>query len=174
MGHPQNIILVGFMGTGKTTVGRRLADALGMTFVDMDDVIVERAGKPIPRIFEEDGEPHFRNMERQLVRDLAAQPGLVVGAGGGIVLDPGNVADFSATGLVICLWAEPQAVLDRVAGDTNRPLLQVEDKLARICELLEKRRPLYEAIPCRIDTTGLTAEQVVEQALDRFRGGTHS
>ena len=162
---PRNIVLVGFMGTGKTTVGRILADRRAFAFLDMDDMIVEREGKPIPRIFAEDGESHFRTTERALVRELAARSGLVIATGGGIVLNPDNVADFARTGLVVCLWAEPEAILRRVGNDANRPLLACDDKIGRIRELLAKRRPLYEAIPTRVDTTGLTPAAVSDLIL---------
>lgn len=153
------------MGTGKTCVGHIVADRLGMRFLDMDDVIVERAGKAIARIFAEDGEPHFRALERRLVAELANTGGLVIGAGGGIVLDPENVGDFARTGLVVCLSASPEAILARVASDTARPLLAGGDKMRKIADLLDKRRPLYEAVPCQVDTTGLDPEQVASEIL---------
>ena len=157
----KNIVLAGFMGTGKTGVGRKLADRLGRTFLDMDDVIVERQGKPIPRIFAEDGEPFFRALERDLVRELSARQGLVIGTGGGIVLNPENVADFSRTGLVVCLSATPQTILKRVEGDTNRPLLSGGDPMKKILDLLAKRQALYDAIPHQIDTSNLSLDEVV-------------
>ncbi len=156
------------MGTGKTTVGRILADRRAFAFLDMDNMIVEREGKPIPRIFAEKGEVYFRATERALVSELAARSGLVIATGGGIVLNPDNIADFSRTGLVVCLWAEPEAILRRVGHDTNRPLLACENKLGRIRELLAKRRPLYEAIPTRVDTTGLTPNDVSDRILTLY------
>jgi shikimate kinase len=170
MGTRRNIVLVGFMGTGKTSVGRRLALRLGMTFVDMDDVIREREGRPIPRIFAENGEPYFRSLERALVGELSRQTGLVVSTGGGIVLNPENVRDYASSGLVVCLSAAPEAILQRVAGDTNRPLLAGDDKMKKILPLLETRRPLYAAIPHQVDTTRLSVEQVVERVLELYRG----
>jgi shikimate kinase len=161
-----NIVLVGFMGTGKTSVGQCLAQRLDMTFLDMDDLIVERRGKSIPEIFSEDGEPHFRSLERELVKELAAKTGLVVGAGGGIVINPDNISDFSATGLVVCLTATPQEILSRVGSDTNRPLLAVDDKLKKINDLLESRRELYAAVPGQVDTSGLTVAEVVDKIIE--------
>lgn len=166
---PRNIVLVGFMGAGKTCVGRFLAERLGMTFVDMDDVIVEREGKPIPRIFADEGEPHFRLVERRLVRELAARGGQVVGTGGGIVLDPDNIQDFSRTGLVVCLRASPRTILERVAHDTNRPLLAGADKMAKIRDILDARRALYDAVPCRVDTDSLTVEEVAQRIIGLYR-----
>ncbi len=158
-----NIVLVGFMGTGKTTIGRAVAQRCGSRFVDMDDVIVERAGKAIPEIFRDDGEAGFRKIERKVAHDLANESGLVIATGGGVVLDPDNMADFTRTGTVICLSATPEAILARVQHDTNRPLLQEEDVLGKINALLEKRRALYDAIPNQIDTTLLTTEEVTDR-----------
>lgn len=163
-----NIVLVGFMGTGKTAVGKRLAERLNMTFLDMDDIIEERAGKSIPRIFAEDGEPHFRALERALVRELSEKTGLVIGAGGGVVLNPDNISDYSRTGLVVCLSATPEVILDRVAGDTARPLLAGDDKIKKIRNLLEFRRKFYDAIPCQIDTAELSIEQVADKVIAHY------
>ena len=157
-----NIVLMGFMGTGKSTVGRKLAALSGMTFVDMDSLIEERAGKPISRIFAEEGEPHFRAMERALVRELAHRNGLVIACGGGVVLNPDNIADYGKTGLVVCLSATPEIILQRTALARNRPLLEEQDRRARILDLLEKRRACYASIPHQVDTSTLSADQVVQ------------
>lgn len=163
-----NIVLVGFMGTGKSSVGQVIAGELHWQFVDMDTLIVERQGKPIPRIFAEDGEPHFRALERALVQELAAGEGLVISTGGGIVLNPKNIEDFDATGLVVCLRARPETILDRVGQDTNRPLLAVEDKLGKIRQLLEARSKLYDAIGCQVDTDGLTPHQIANVIIGTY------
>lgn len=163
-----NIVLLGFMGTGKTSVGRALAQRLRMTFADMDALIEEREGKSISRIFAEDGEPHFRALERALVSELAAGTGRVIGAGGGVVLNPDNVRDFERTGLAVCLSATPEEILRRVRDDAARPLLAGGDKLASIVRILEQRRQHYAAIRRRIDTTGLTVAQVVERILAMY------
>ncbi|MFH1477104.1 MAG: shikimate kinase [Verrucomicrobiota bacterium] len=170
-----NIILVGFMGTGKTTVGRVLADRLKRVFVDMDVELEARAGKPIPKIFAEDGEPAFRRMERDLVVELSRQPvrhslgdggrNLVVAAGGGVVLNPDNIRDFSATGRVICLKAAPDEILRRVSGSNHRPLLEQGDKGERIRKLLMTRQPFYDAIPAQVDTTGKSVAGIVADVL---------
>ncbi|MFH0908622.1 MAG: shikimate kinase [bacterium] len=165
----RNIILVGFMGTGKSSTGRIVAERLGRRFVDMDALIEEQAGKSIPKIFAENGEPHFRSLERNLVRDLSGRTGLVIAPGGGIVLNPENIADFSRTGLVICLHATPQMILARVGADANRPLLQGGDQLQTITDLLAKRQPLYDAIPHRIDTDGFTPADVAGKVIELFR-----
>jgi shikimate kinase len=169
MNNSRNLILVGFMGTGKTHIGHELAKRLELTFMDMDDAIVERAGKPIPEIFADDGEAQFRSLERQLVIDIAGQTGLVVATGGGVVLNPANVQDFSKSGLVICLSATPEVILSRVEHDTNRPLLNAGDKMEKIQTLLASRQALYEAIPNQIDTSELNAEAVVDRILSLYR-----
>lgn len=160
-----NIILVGFMGTGKTTVGRILASRLKKKFVDMDDVLEERAGKAISLIFSEDGEPYFRNMERKLVQELAANSNQVIAAGGGIVLNPDNITDFSRSGRVICLLASENEILRRVSASTVRPLLEQGDKLQNIKKIMEQRRPLYESINDRVNTSGFTPEQVADKIM---------
>ena len=180
-----NIILVGFMGTGKTTIGRALADQLKRDFVDMDAELETRAGKPIPRIFAEDGEEVFRRMERDLVVELSRRPvrhlvrrslgkdgslgdggsNLVIAAGGGVVLNPDNIRDFSATGHVICLKATPDEILSRVSGSNHRPLLEQGNKEERIRNLFQQRQPFYDVIPCQVDTTGKTVCEVVAEVL---------
>jgi shikimate kinase len=164
----QNIVLVGFMGTGKSATGKVLAKRLGREFLDMDTLIEKREGKSIAAIFAEDGEPHFRKLERALVQELAGCSGLVIAPGGGIVLNPDNIADFGRSGLVVCLKATPETILKRVGNDTNRPLLQGGDKLQKIKDLLGKRKALYDAVPHGIDTDGQTPEQTADAVLALF------
>lgn len=161
----KNIVLMGFMGTGKTTVGKQLANRLNMEFIDMDHMIEARAGKSITRIFAEEGEPHFRNMERELTKELSARQGLVIGCGGGVVLNPDNIRDYQRTGLVVCLTASPDTIFKRTAKANHRPLLEEQDRLQRIRELLEKRKSLYGSIPHQIDTDILSPAKVVETIL---------
>jgi shikimate kinase len=161
----RNLILMGFMGTGKSVTGRYLAKTLNRRFIDMDDYIEARAGKSIPAIFAEDGEPAFRGMEREVVQELSRQQDLVIACGGGVVLNPDNVRDFSQTGVVIGLTASPEQILARVAGDTQRPLLQKPDREAAVRALLAERQPLYDALPVSVDTNGKTAAQVGDDIL---------
>src|ERR1035437_5963615 len=158
-----NLVLTGFMATGKSTVGRRLAERLGLRFLDLDTHIEARAGKPIARIFAEDGEPAFRDMERQAVIKISVPAGLAIATGGGIVLNPDNLRDFARGGLVVCLSATLDTILRRTAGNTTRPLLQHPDRRARVQHLLQQRAALYAAIPHQIATDNLSPEVIVER-----------
>jgi 3-dehydroquinate synthase len=164
-GNSENLILTGFMGTGKTAVGRALARRLGRAFVDMDAIIEERAGEPIARIFAEEGEAAFRRMEADLCRELAAQQGLVIATGGGALLPEDNLAMVRASGPVICLTASPEAILRRLANGGDRPLLNAHDRRARIAALLAERAEAYGRIPLQIDTTGLSVKEVAYRIL---------
>ncbi len=141
-----NIILTGFMGAGKTVTGQEVAARLGRPFVDLDDVIVERAGKPIPAIFAEDGEPAFRAIEAAICEELSAPAGLVIAVGGGAVVNPANRDALSRGGTLICLDASPETLLRRIGDDDNRPMLAGADRLARIYGLLAQRAEAYAAI----------------------------
>jgi len=167
------IILTGFMGTGKTAVGREVARRLDVPFVDMDAEIEARTGKPIPRIFSEDGEATFREMEAVLIRDLSASrdswtelaAGAVIATGGGALVDPDNLALMREHGIVICLDADPDAILRRVGNGGHRPLLDVDDPRTEIERLQAARRKAYFAIPWHIDTTGLAIHQVAGRVM---------
>jgi len=163
------------MGTGKTSIGRYIAAQLGRPFVDLDDLIVQRAGKPIPQIFAEDGEPAFRALESALCAELRGSSGLVVATGGGAVVHPGNREALAAGGIVICLDASLDAILARVGDDVSRPMLAGPDRRARIRDLLAQRADAYAAIPLHLDTTGLTilaaAERVMGIAAGLPEGG---
>ena len=166
----RNIILMGFMGTGKTTVGKLLARKLDMEFVDMDRVIEKREARDISSIFAEAGEPFFRSLERALVQELSTRQGLVIAAGGGVALNPANVADYSRSGLVVCLTAAPEVILKRVSKACHRPLLEGDEKSTRIRDLLEKRQALYAAIPQQVDTTRLAPQAVAKVILHMYSG----
>jgi shikimate kinase len=168
MTDPRNIVLVGFMGSGKSSTGRYVADQLGRIFIDMDTELERREGRDIPAIFAQEGEPRFRQLERALVQELAARDQLVIAPGGGIVVNPDNVRDFAARGLVINLKVSPEMVLHRVGQDPHRPLLQGADPLQRIRDLMAKRKDLYAAVPYHLETDGLTPEAVGDLVLDLF------
>jgi shikimate kinase len=139
----QNLALIGFMGTGKTTVGHLVAHQLGFAFVDTDRLIEQQAGKPIPRIFAEDGEVAFRELERRVVAGLASHRRTVIATGGGLGANPELLASLKTHALVVCLWASVEVIWERVRHATHRPLLQVADPRARIEALLHERAPIY-------------------------------
>lgn len=181
---PPNLVITGFMGTGKTSVGRVVAQRLDREFVDMDAEIEARAGKTVASIFAEDGESAFRGMERALVSELSTRTGLVIATGGGTLVDPVNARLMSRHGTIVCLTADPNEILERVtaSGAPSRPLLDVPDPRAEVALLLAARYQAYATIPWQIDTTGLSvteAAQRVQALADivtlpvRFPGGSY-
>lgn len=157
-----NIFLVGPMGVGKSTVGRMLARRLGLEFHDSDQVIEARTGVDIPLIFEIEGEAGFRRRERQVLHELTRLEGIVLATGGGAVLDADNRDDLRSRGYTVYLRADPDKLLQRTARDTQRPLLQGDDRLARIRQLLDEREELYrEVADLIIDTDQLTVRRSV-------------
>lgn len=156
----KNLVLVGFMGSGKTSAGQLAARKLGLEFLDTDALIEQRLGRTIAQIFETDGEPYFRDREREVVRELAARDGLVIATGGGIVLNPDNTRDFSRTGIVVCCWVEPRVAFERTKHATHRPLLKSATGLE---SLLRQREALYRAIPLQLDTSNLTTQQQADE-----------
>ena len=151
-------MLTGFMGTGKTTVGRILANRLGWGFVDTDEVIESRAG-PIPAIFEREGEPGFREMERSVARELAGRAGLVIATGGRMMLDPECAACLEPEADVVCLTAGAGTIIERIGDTAPRPLLAGPDASERVRELLEERAEGYGRF-ASVDTDGRSAEEV--------------
>jgi shikimate kinase len=138
--------LVGMMGAGKTTVGKKLARRMNCEFVDLDHAIEARTGVSIPTIFEIEGEAGFRQRESRVLAELVASDARVIATGGGVVLDPRNRAVMQNAGLIVYLHAPPELLYARTRHDRNRPLLQVADPLRRITELVERRDPLYREV----------------------------
>jgi len=160
----RNLVITGFMGTGKTTLGRRVAQQLGRPFVDMDAEIEAQAGKSVARIFSEDGEGAFREREAALCKVLAAQEGLVVATGGGALVNPESRAALSQSGTVVCLTCDADEIVERVraAGGPERPLLAGDDPGAAVARLLDARSEAYGAIPWQVATTGRSVEAVAQ------------
>ena len=154
---PENLILVGFMGSGKSTVGRRLARALQWRFVDLDAVIEREAGKPIPKIFEEEGETGFRKREQEALKKTLRRTFQVIACGGGIVTVPENIDLMKNGGHVFCLRASLKTVRERVGKDPNRPLA------AHLEALFEARKPLYAQFEHQIDTDMGDQKRVVRE-----------
>ena len=163
-----NIILTGFMGTGKTTVGRLLADRLSRRFVDMDVLLAEQFGKSIAAVFADDGEEAFREAEASLCAQLAREQDLVVSTGGGALVDARNRETFAASGTIVCLTAHEDEILLRLQAADDRPLLagERETRQRKMRALLRERRTAYGAISHQIDTTGLTPHEVADRVQD--------
>ena len=167
----RNIALTGFMGSGKSAVGKVLAGRLGRRFVELDDVIEEMAGKSIPDIFRQDGEIAFRELEIEATRRVSKGTDLVIACGGGIVLNMINIDRLRETSRIVYLTASPGAILRRISVDDNeRPLLDVPAPAERIRELLRFRRPFYErAADLRISTSRLSTDSVVERIISQLK-----
>lgn len=167
----QNVFLVGPMGAGKSTIGRQLARQLRLDFHDSDQVIEQRTGVDIPRIFDIEGEAGFRRREQQIIDDLTQLSGVVLATGGGVVLNPENRAHLHERGFVIYLRANAEQLLKRTDRDTQRPLLQEgDDRLSRIRQLLAERDALYtEVAHLIIDTEHLTVRRTVNDICKRLQ-----
>lgn len=156
------------MGTGKTSVGKRLAERLGWPFVDTDVMIEAREGRSVAEIFAANGEAYFRAREREAIAEAAAMRGAVVATGGGAILDERNFATLENAGLLVCLVASPEVILARTGGG-SRPLLDAPDREARVRDLLASRSAAYGRVPHAIDTSHLSLEQVVDRVLTLLR-----
>jgi shikimate kinase len=164
-----NLYLIGFMGVGKSVVGRALARHLGMHFIDADAAIEERAGMSIKRIFEEFGEAHFRDLERAFIESGHPQEGCVVSCGGGLPVQPGMQELLEARGIVVCLFAKVETIIARTLGNAKRPLLNVEDPELRIRTLLAEREPVYLKAGIGVTTDGRSIADVVKNIARIYR-----
>ena len=165
----RNLALIGFMGSGKSSVGRLVAEQLHFTFLDTDEVIESRVGKPITDIFAQDGEPVFREYERRLVEELGARNQMVFSTGGGLPINPVNLANLKTHSLVVCLWASPDTIYERVRHQTHRPLLNNPDPLAKIRQLLAIREPHYRQADVLVITELRSVEEVAQQVIHQFQ-----
>ena len=166
-----NIILIGFMGTGKTAVGAELASRLGRKFIDTDLLVEEKSGMKVAEIFEKFGEGEFRKRESEAALALASyRPGEIVAAtGGGIALQKVNRDRLAEAGIVVLLNASPRAILRRIGKGKERPLLEGPNPAERIEELLKERETIYCNYDISINTTGKTVKQVSREIISRFR-----
>ena len=164
-----NLYLVGFMGTGKTTVGRAVGHRVGFKCVDSDHEIERKQGKGIPAIFAEQGEPAFRVMEREFIEGGHPETRTVVACGGGLVVQPGMLAALQTRGVVVCLHASVETILARTSRNNTRPLLAVDDPEARIRKLFAEREPIYRAAGSVILTDGRPLGDIVLHVLRVWR-----
>jgi len=163
-----NIILVGYRGTGKSTLGKRLADTLNMNFIDMDRILIQEAGCSISRIVEELGWPYFRELEKKLLLKLARATGQVIATGGGVVLDVENRTLLSKMGIVIWLKADPDAIVARLHQDkegfAQRPSFSDRNLWEETTAVLKERTPLYKGVSeVEVDTSNLDVAECVDE-----------
>lgn len=169
----QNIVLIGFMGSGKSSIGRLIAGRLGFQFVDTDAVVVERAGMDIPKVFARHGEAHFRKLETAVLESMAMRDRCVISTGGGVIVRPGNRTLLRRLGFVVWLTASEEVIYQRVSRNKRRPLLQTENPRETVAKLLESREPAYaETAQFRLDTTVMSraaaADVVIAEARRAF------
>ncbi|OGW38733.1 MAG: hypothetical protein A2010_09275 [Nitrospirae bacterium GWD2_57_9] len=165
----KNIILTGFMGVGKTSVGTQLAKDLSYTFVDTDKLIEADHSMTITAIFAKLGEPHFREVESKIIHEVMQRENQVVSTGGGAVIRDINREAFKRAGFAICLTARPEVIFERIKHETHRPLLQTDDPLAKIRELLESRARFYAQADATIDTSEKSVDAVIAEIKERIR-----
>ena len=161
-----NIVLTGFMGSGKTAAGKILAGKLGIIFTDIDRLIEKEQGMPISEIFSRLGEDYFRNLEKEMVNKISEQKNQVIATGGGVVLNPENMANLRKNGTIIWLAVSAEAVRKRTKSDEGRPLLQVTYPEKTIEELLSFRESLYAKADFKVETSNLSIDEVVREILD--------
>ncbi|MFQ6105471.1 MAG: shikimate kinase [Candidatus Hydrothermarchaeaceae archaeon] len=165
----KNIILTGFMGAGKSAVGKKLAERTGMTLVDTDEIIEGETGKSISEIFAESGERHFREIERKVVEKVSEMKNSVITTGGGVVLNRRNVKNLRKNGIIVYLHAEPEILYERLKKEKHRPLLRVENPLGRIKELMIMRSRFYADNDMFIDTSKLTVDEVADVIMKKVK-----
>ena len=166
-----SIALIGFMGTGKTAVGKALAARLGREFIELDSLIEQKAGKSLPEIFQQDGEIGFRELEIEAAKEVADKKNAIIACGGGLVLNKINIDRLRKECIIVYLTASPGVILKRTSDDKNeRPLLTAPDRASQIKELLKFRQPFYErAADIKIDTSKLNTDSVAERIIKRVK-----
>jgi len=165
----KNIYLVGFMGTGKTTIGRELAKMKKMCFADLDELIELKERMSIPDIFRKKGERYFRKVESKVLKEISRENGFVVACGGGIVLENINIGIMKETGLVVCLKASPAVILKRTSQSLNRPLLNTENPKERIMLLLKLRAPYYALADKEVNTSNMSIKETARKVSRMIR-----
>ncbi|MEI6195167.1 MAG: shikimate kinase [Verrucomicrobiota bacterium] len=167
--HLVNIALIGFMGTGKTSVGRLVAEQLHFEYLDTDEVIQTNTGRSITDIFAKDGEPAFRELEAKVVAELSSRTQTVISTGGGLPVNPKNLASLKTHALVVSLWSSPEKIWERVRHQSHRPLLHDKDPQAKIRELLAAREPFYKQADVLLNTDLRSVREVAQQVVHQFR-----
>ncbi len=169
MGEGRNIVLCGFMATGKTSVGRRLAQLAGYRFLDLDAEIEKEEGVSIPEIFASRGEPAFRALETAMVERVAGETGLVIATGGGTIVNPHNLDRLRSSGVIVTLTADVPTILERAGSGEDRPMLRADDRERRVRALLSERAPAYARADITLDTSRAGIEEAARRLLDLLR-----
>lgn len=164
----QNLALIGFMGTGKSSVGRMVASHLHFQFMDTDEWIENHTGKSIPDIFAQAGEAVFRQLEKQVVAEISHLRRHVISTGGGLAANEENMASLKSHALIVCLWASPDVIWERVRAQSHRPLLQDPDPLGKIRRLLAQREPFYKQADVLVNTEMRSVKEVAQHVLHQF------
>jgi shikimate kinase len=170
--HIVNLALIGFMGTGKTSVGKLVAELLHFDFLDTDEMIHHRTGRTIADIFAKDGEPAFREMEHQVVTEISNRKKTVISTGGGLPTNPRNLELLKTRALVVCLWSSPEKIWERVGHQSHRPLLHDPDPQKKIRDLLTARGPAYKQADVLLDTDHRSLREVAGQVALQFKLAT--
>ncbi|MCR4783474.1 MAG: shikimate kinase [bacterium] len=165
----RNLYLVGFMGTGKSTIGRELARVLGRKFVDIDQELEKRHGAAVSELFQQHGEAWFRQKEQELCAELAATHNRVVATGGGSLMNPANFEAFEKSGLLICLYTQRDCLVERLERNDKRPLLRNVDVPEKVDSLLKERQSIYDRIKIRIDTTSCAPLETAKKIADLLK-----
>lgn len=154
------------MATGKSSVGKEIASHLKCDFLDLDELIEKEEGKSITDIFKEKKEPYFRSLEKKFLGEISRKDKQVVSCGGGIVIDPDNIKLMKETGVMVCLSAKPEIILERARKFSHRPLLNAPDPQERIYSLLAQRQKFYDQADITVDTSAISVKQVATQVLN--------
>lgn len=162
----KNIVLTGFMGTGKTEVSKILAMRLKKQRLCLDDMIESKVGKPISVIFKEDSEAHFRKIESEIIASISKDKDVIIDAGGGAIINENNYKNLKGHGVIFCLAASADAIFKRTKHYANRPLLNTKDPKKTIAELLAQREKFYKKADYTIDTTGITVEEAADKIIE--------
>jgi len=165
----KNIIITGFMGTGKSVIAKELARKLKMEFIDMDQIIEEGLGISIADIFARYGENYFREQENKLVKELSQKENRVIATGGGTLLSSDNARMLGQAGEIICLYADSQIIYNRLEKKNNRPLIKGDNILNKINHLLEKRKKVYDNFDYKINTSNLSVQEVVDKIIELLK-----